>query len=1492
MSPHTRPHMTLALLIVLCVAIVAALHMQVPKGVTGRSPEQVAPTGNTEQPAMAPVFDASATTSANPLAADEGDARPARAGSPTVGLDESDGSTNVPEANADATPPTSDELERQVSDAIPHVEQPRVAPDAEYEPGVVLVSVAKGTTAEQLAQAMEAAGITNVERDGIEAVTDDLMTAQLAPGATIDDAIYELESSGVAKGAQPNYVYEIAEEQPLVSSDAAPVEEQSPDSGDAVPAEEEQLESSNAEPTPEDTTAPSNAESAPEVTTPSDAEVTPSTIEPEPSDEPIPSVDASTADERPDAEQSSTEPTVSVQSASPTAARDALNDPDASKQWDLDSMDMLDAWEFPPLKNATQTVGVGILDNGFNDSHEDLADNVRSTYYAPNKIENVPVLSPTNTPSYSHGSHVAGIVAATSNNGKGVSGVGLNHLKLSLVNLTDRRDVTRFSTNDIVAGFDYLIKHKDQYNIRVASISIGGKVNSMPKDSAILKKIDEAYGKDIVTVASAGNQTASAIPPYINYPSDYETVVSVMNLHNTDDADPKSVSLYSTSNYNAPGETSKNISAPGTNIFSTYVDGYGEMTGTSMAAPHVTGVVGLMYAVNPQLNAAQAKSLLYSSARDIGAEGWDETYGHGEVNAYNAVRAAAAGTISGPEYLAVGSQATYTVGSAYAGSTFSSSDPNVLAVGADGTATAMAAGIAIVSASNGSATVTQQATVLGPITGNDLVAKDGSMALSVTTPDGCGDLAWEWSSSDELLATVTNDGVVHGKGVGSATITATLVSAPMVSLSHSVTVYDARKDDVYVPSGGKATLTPDVPAGTESPQVSWSSTNEQVATVENGTVTAMRAGGAVVSCTIGQGDESVTNVWLIHAYGPIEGTARLGIGQTTQLKVEGIDQAAPDLQAGWTWSLDAGSSSSVATVSDDGTVTGHKLGSATITATRGTGQDLVSFSHTVEVAQASLANAKVTIPRQTYSGKKLTPVPVVTLDGTTLVAGTDYEVVDQDIVNVSSYAVTIRGKGIYTGTATGTFVVEPLRLEPPKPATGLVYTGQPQKGVPEGDYYTLSGDVTGTDSERYVVTATVKDTANTCWTNISASYSIDWYISQRPLSEVTVTGFGSYVYNGTAHTPKPTVTWNGMTLKEDEEYTVSYANNVNAGAATLTITANEEESNFRGSKEVTFSIAPAPIGGATVTLGDALTYTGEEQTQKVASVRLGDVDITEFCDVSGSVVTDAGDYELTVTAKPGGNYTGSVTCPFSVARAAYSVGAVSAADVRDSLDPSDVVLTREDTTVPGNLAITEPELAYGTNTYHWTFTPDDANHEPSQGTVEVTVTGHEWGTPTYEWAEDDATCTARRICANDPTHVEEETVDSVREVVAEPTTEAEGKAILTAEFENEAFEAQTKEVSLPKLPAPDSTPAEDNAGPAEEEPQDTPHDDGQQSPTGSDAQQKSSPAATRQATNEPSAPKLPDTSDATLPVVPFGVAGLAILAFAASFQKGKSRDEA
>jgi hypothetical protein len=80
----------------------------------------------------------------------------------------------------------------------------------------------------------------------------------------------------------------------------------------------------------------------------------------------------------------------------------------------------------------------------------------------------------------------------------------------------------------------------------------------------------------------------------------------------------------------------------------------------------------------------------------------------------------------------------------------------------------------------------------------------------------------------------------------------------------------------------------------------------------------------------------------------------------------------------------------------------------------------------------------------------------------------------------------------------------------------------------------------------------------------------------------------------------------------------------------------------------------------------------------------------------------------------------------------------------------------------------------------------------NEETVVPVVIGHDWDAPTYEWAEDNSKVTATRVCKNDATHVETETVDTTSEVTKPATCEAKGETTYTAVFENEAFETQTK----------------------------------------------------------------------------------------------------
>ena len=87
--------------------------------------------------------------------------------------------------------------------------------------------------------------------------------------------------------------------------------------------------------------------------------------------------------------------------------------------------------------------------------------------------------------------------------------------------------------------------------------------------------------------------------------------------------------------------------------------------------------------------------------------------------------------------------------------------------------------------------------------------------------------------------------------------------------------------------------------------------------------------------------------------------------------------------------------------------------------------------------------------------------------------------------------------------------------------------------------------------------------------------------------------------------------------------------------------------------------------------------------------------------------------------------------------------------------------------------------------------------EEREKTVEIPATDHDWAEPTYEWSSDNKTCTAKRVCKNDQSHIESETVNSVYSVLKAAACEAKGEGKYVATFTNTAFEEQEKTVEIP-----------------------------------------------------------------------------------------------
>ena len=315
------------------------------------------------------------------------------------------------------------------------------------------------------------------------------------------------------------------------------------------------------------------------------------------------------------------------------------NDPDLQDQWALGAVNAFEAWGKAKTEGA---VTVAVLDNGFLVEHEDLKDNIVATYNAVTDSTDPKDVAPFSSGEHAwHGTHVCGIIAARANNAKGIAGVSYN---ANLLPIKVFMSSTEATSADIAKAYDFVMEHADEYNIKVINFSGGHAINgSDPQDDLVVQKIKQAYDAGILTVCAAGN--GAEYGPYMSFPGDLSDVaLNVISLKEGASAGAAPVRA-DDSNYNLRGQRTKDIAAPGNDIWSTAllgnrVDWYRDASGTSQAAPCVAGVAALVYAANTRASAADVSAILCQTATDLGAEGWDEEYGYGMVCASAAVQQA------------------------------------------------------------------------------------------------------------------------------------------------------------------------------------------------------------------------------------------------------------------------------------------------------------------------------------------------------------------------------------------------------------------------------------------------------------------------------------------------------------------------------------------------------------------------------------------------------------------------------------------------------------------------------------------------------------------------------------------------------------------------------------------------------------------------------------------------------------------------------------
>jgi len=278
----------------------------------------------------------------------------------------------------------------------------------------------------------------------------------------------------------------------------------------------------------------------------------------------------------------------------------------ATSQQDFPLIGVPGAWT---LTTGSPSVIIGLLDTGYDGAHPDLAAiPIVAPYNARTGTETVPDV-------YGHGTHVAGTIAAQTNNGTGVAGIA-PRVRMMPVKVMDNNGQGYWS--DFLEGVDWARTH----GASIINLSLGGTLTSS-QAAAFQPTFDAAYNAGVLVVAAAGNNNRNEA----FYPASFAHVISVAATTNSD-------TKASFSNFGPAVD----LSAPGSNIMSTYPGGlYKLMSGTSMATPHVVGLAALIRAYHPSYTVDEVETAMELNAVDLGTPGRDDTFGYGRIQADQAV---------------------------------------------------------------------------------------------------------------------------------------------------------------------------------------------------------------------------------------------------------------------------------------------------------------------------------------------------------------------------------------------------------------------------------------------------------------------------------------------------------------------------------------------------------------------------------------------------------------------------------------------------------------------------------------------------------------------------------------------------------------------------------------------------------------------------------------------------------------------------------------
>jgi len=415
------------------------------------------------------------------------------------------------------------------------------------------------------------------------------------------------------------------------------------------------------------------------------------------------------------------------------------NDPSYSN-WQSPYLSQISAPAAWSSTTGSASVVIAIIDTGVDGTHPDLASKMVAGWNIYGKNSDTSDV-------WGHGTEVAGTAAAAGNNGLGIAGVCWQCLIMP-IRISDTKGTATYSA--MAGGISWAASH----GARVANLSYEASTSSTVSQAA--QSFMNAGGVLTVAAGNEGIFLSAADNPYV-------LTVGGLTTQNA---------LYTWSNYG----NIVDLVGPGCVYTTLRGGGYGAACGTSFAAPVVAGVAGLMYSANPSLTPTSVMSMLQQSADDLGAAGWDTTYGWGDVDAYRAVTLALTGAPPG------GNPPSVSISTPAANTTVS----GMVTTTASATSTSGISSVTLTVDGGLLCTVTTSPYSCGWNSGN---YANGSHAVSATARDSVGN-----SSTASETVNVSNGGDVTPPSVS---ITS---PSPGTTVSGNVTITTSATDNVGVVS--------------------------------------------------------------------------------------------------------------------------------------------------------------------------------------------------------------------------------------------------------------------------------------------------------------------------------------------------------------------------------------------------------------------------------------------------------------------------------------------------------------------------------------------------------------------------------------------------------------------------------------------------------------------------------------------------------------------